>query len=137
MAQDAWQNWPLRYYLLKSLVEAVPRYRASFHPETGRFGNESWMCRYQNVIFPLAAANCPARNSARTRLGFRIACIAYNIMVAVRTAWPDEELSNAKANRVRFAILNVTGCFSRDRRKITLNLSGPREFEIPWVTMQQ
>jgi hypothetical protein len=49
--------------------------------------------------------------------------------VAVRQAWPDETLHNAKAKRVRFVLVNVTGCFSRDRRKITLRLSA----SIEWI----
>ncbi|MBN1447413.1 MAG: hypothetical protein JXA28_05735 [Bacteroidetes bacterium] len=57
---------------------------------------------------------------------FRIACLACNIMHAVRTAWPDEAVRKAK--RLRFVIINVTGRFSRDRRKITLHLSATKEW---------
>lgn len=60
---------------------------------------------------------------------FRIACMAYNIMHAVRTAWPEESMHTAKAKRIRFVIVNVTGRFSRDRRKITLHLSAT----IEWI----
>lgn len=59
---------------------------------------------------------------------FRIACIAYNILHAVRTAWPEETMHTAKAKRIRFVIVNVTGRFSRDRRKITLHLSATAEW---------
>ena len=55
-AQDPFAAWPPRDFLLRSLVEAVPKALATFHPETGRFGTDPWICRDQNVIFPLAAA---------------------------------------------------------------------------------
>ena len=51
-----WDRWPPREYLVKSLADAVPGYLKQFHPETGRFGTEPWICSDQNVIFPLAAA---------------------------------------------------------------------------------
>ena len=56
MPQDDWDNWPPHNYLLKSLVGAVPQYLEDYHPETGRFGTEPWLCQDQNLIFPLAAA---------------------------------------------------------------------------------
>ena len=56
VAQDTWDSWPPRDYLVKSLVEAVPRYLDEYHPDTGRFGTEPWICSDQNRIFPLAAA---------------------------------------------------------------------------------
>jgi len=55
-AASPWQEWPPREYLLKSLVEEVPKILDTYHPETGRFGTEPWICTDQNVIFPLAAA---------------------------------------------------------------------------------
>jgi hypothetical protein len=55
-AQDTWDTWPPRELLLKSLVEAIPGYLESYHPDTGRFGTEPWICRDQNVLFPMAAA---------------------------------------------------------------------------------
>jgi hypothetical protein len=60
---------------------------------------------------------------------FRIACIAHNILTALRHAWPDETLRNAKAKRLRFTVINMTGRFSRDRRKITLRLAAP----VAWI----
>jgi hypothetical protein len=56
LAEDRWESWPPRRYLLKSLAEAVPGCLAEFHPETGKFGTEPWICSDQNRIFPLAAA---------------------------------------------------------------------------------
>jgi hypothetical protein len=56
VAQEPWQSWPPRDYLLKSLTDAVPGYLESYHPETGKFGTEPWICRDQQLIFPLAAA---------------------------------------------------------------------------------
>ncbi|MGD9495352.1 MAG: hypothetical protein AB7Y46_03475 [Armatimonadota bacterium] len=49
-------TWPPRQYLIDSLVEGVPSILNSYHPETGRFGTEPWICGDQNVIFPLAVA---------------------------------------------------------------------------------
>ena len=60
---------------------------------------------------------------------FRIACIAYNVISALRQAWPDKEMRAAKPKRLRFEIFNVTGRFVRDRRKISLRL-GAHE---PWI----
>ena len=55
-AEDEWDNWPPRAYLLKSLTHAVPGYLETFHAETGKFGTEPWICSDQNLVFPLAAA---------------------------------------------------------------------------------
>lgn len=55
-AADTWQTWPPHDYLMRSLVEGIPRITKSYHPETGRFGAEPWVCRDQNHIFPLAVA---------------------------------------------------------------------------------
>lgn len=41
---------------------------------------------------------------------------------------PDETLHTAKAKRVRYVLLHVTGRFSRDRRKITLHLAETAEW---------
>ena len=76
----------------------------------------------------LGGGQLPSAKFGANAAWFRIACIAYNILVAVRQAWPDETLHNAKAKRVRFVLINVTGRFSRDRRKITLHLSATVEW---------
>jgi hypothetical protein len=49
-------EWPPRERLLKELVASVPVILKSQNPQTGRFGNEPWICQDQNVLFPLAAA---------------------------------------------------------------------------------
>ncbi len=49
-------TWPPRQYLIDSLVDDIPGILNSYHAETGRFGTEPWICRDQNVIFPLAVA---------------------------------------------------------------------------------
>jgi hypothetical protein len=77
----------------------------------------------------LGGGQLPSAKFGANAAWFRIACIAYNILVAVKHAWPDETLHNAKAKRVRFVLLNVTGRFSRDRRKITLHLSAT----VQWI----
>ena len=71
----------------------------------------------------LGGGQLPSAKFGANAAWFRIACIAYNILVAVKQAWPDETLHNAKAKRVRYVLLHVTGRFSRDRRKITLHLA--------------
>jgi len=76
----------------------------------------------------LGGGRLPSAKFGANAAWFRIACIAYNLLVAVRQAWPDETLRNAKAKRVRFAIVNVAGRFSRDRRKISLHLAAPLEW---------
>ena len=76
----------------------------------------------------LGGGQLPSAKFGANAAWFRIACIAYNIMVAVKHAWPDETLHNAKAKRVRFVLINVTGRFSRDRRKITLHIAATLEW---------
>jgi hypothetical protein len=77
----------------------------------------------------LGGGQLPSAKFGANAAWFRIACIAHNILVAVKRAWPDETLRNAKAKRVRFVLINVSGRFSRDRRKITLHLSGT----VQWI----
>ena len=77
----------------------------------------------------LGGGQLPSAKFGANAAWFRIACMAYNLLVAVRHAWPDETLHNAKAKRVRFVLVNVTGRFSRDRRKITLHLSAG----VQWI----
>lgn len=54
-AADELAEWPPRAYLLRSLVSRVPGILRSYHPDTGRFGTEPWICSDQNQMFPLAA----------------------------------------------------------------------------------
>jgi len=79
----------------------------------------------------LGGGQLPSAKFGANAAWFRIACISYNILVAVKYAWPDETLRNAKAKRVRFVLINVTGRFSRDRRKITLHISAA----VAWIKM--
>jgi hypothetical protein len=51
-----WSSWPPKAYLVKSLVKSVEQTLQTFHPETGRFGTDPWICQDQNVLLPLAAA---------------------------------------------------------------------------------
>lgn len=76
----------------------------------------------------LGAGRLPSGKFGANAAWFRMACIAHNILVAVRHAWPDEKLRTAKAKRLRFELFNVTGRFSRDRRKITLRLAAPKQW---------
>ena len=80
----------------------------------------------------LGGGQLPSAKFGANAAWLRITCIAHNILVAVKRAWPDETLHNAEAKRVRFVLINVTGRFSRDRRKITLHLSGTVQW-IKWL----
>jgi hypothetical protein len=55
-ADNEWKTWPPRQFLIKSLVNSVGEILKTYHPETGRFGTDPWVCGDQNVILPLAAA---------------------------------------------------------------------------------
>jgi len=79
----------------------------------------------------LGGGQLPSAKFGANAAWFRIACMAYNLLVAVKQAWPDETLHNAKAKRVRFVLVNVAGRFSRDRRKISLHLAATVEW-IKW-----
>jgi hypothetical protein len=74
----------------------------------------------------LGAGKLPSAKFGANAAWFRIACIAYNLFESVRAACPDEELRTAKSKRIRRRLVNVSGRFSRDRRKITLNLNAAR-----------
>ena len=76
----------------------------------------------------LGGGQLPSAKFGANAAWFRIACIAYNILVAVRRAWSDPTLHTAKAKRVRFMIVNVTGRVSHDARKVTLHLSATTEW---------
>lgn len=71
----------------------------------------------------LGGGQMPSGKFGANAAWFRIACIAHNVLVVLRCAWPDETLKKAKAKKLRFSIINVTGRFSRDRRKISLHLA--------------
>ncbi|MCC7494059.1 MAG: hypothetical protein IT204_17000 [Fimbriimonadaceae bacterium] len=49
-------DWPPRELLVRSLVAGVDAALPIYHPQTGRFGSEPWICGDQNVLFPLAVA---------------------------------------------------------------------------------
>ena len=77
----------------------------------------------------LGGGQLPSNKFGANAAWFRIACMAHNVVQAIRVACPNEELKNAKAKRLRFTLFNVTGRFSRDRRKITLHLAAP----VKWI----
>jgi hypothetical protein len=76
----------------------------------------------------LGGGQLPSAKFGANAAWFRIACMAYNLLVAVRHALPDPSLHTAKAKRIRFVLINMTGRFSRDRRKITLHLAATAEW---------
>lgn len=77
----------------------------------------------------LGGGRMPSGNFGANAAWFRFACIAYNILSALRRFWPDETLRNAEAKRLRFEIFNVTGRFTRDSRKITLRIAA----SVEWI----
>lgn len=76
----------------------------------------------------LGGGQLPSGKFGANAAWFRIAGIAYNVLVAVKHAWPDSTLHTAKVKRVRFVIVQVAGRFSRDRRKISLRLAATVEW---------
>lgn len=50
------QEWNRNDFFAQKLVEAVPKVLKQYHPETGYFGSEPWVCGDQNNMFPLAVA---------------------------------------------------------------------------------
>ena len=48
--------WPDRAELRKRVIESVEPTLKTYHPESGKFGTEPWICDDQKVIFPLAVA---------------------------------------------------------------------------------
>ena len=76
----------------------------------------------------LGGGRLPSGKFGANAAWFRIACIAYNVILALRAKWPDETLRTAHMKRLRFAIFNVMGRVVRDRRKIRLRLAASREW---------
>ena len=76
----------------------------------------------------LGGGRMPSGKFGANAAWFRIACIAYNVILALRAKWPDETLRTAHMKRLRFAIFNVMGRVVRDRRKIRLRLAASREW---------
>ena len=83
---------------------------------------------HEEVKNGLGGGQLPSAKFGANAAWFRIACIAYNILVAVRRAWPDPALHSAKAKRVRFMLVNVNGRVSHDARKVTLHVSATTEW---------
>src|SRR5437870_13427953 len=51
-------DWKFKDEFLPQLVEKVPEILKSQDKSTGRFGKGVWICRDQEVMYPLAAAWC-------------------------------------------------------------------------------
>ncbi len=68
----------------------------------------------------LGGGQMPSGKFGANAAWFRIACLAYNVVEALRSQWPEEELRTAKLKRLRFHIFSMTGRIVRDRRKIRL-----------------
>jgi hypothetical protein len=77
----------------------------------------------------LGAGQLPSGKFGANAAWFRIACIAHNVLTAIRLRSPDETLRTAKAKRLRFELFQVMGRFARNRRKITLSFAAP----APWI----
>lgn len=76
----------------------------------------------------LGGGRMPSQKFGANAAWFRMSCIAYNILSALRQAWPEEELQQAKLKRLRFKIFNVSGRVVRDRRKIRLRLAASEKW---------
>jgi len=76
----------------------------------------------------LGGGRMPSGKFGANAAWFRIACIAFNVILALRAKWPDEELRTAHMKRLRFRIFHVTGRVVRDRRKYSLRVSASREW---------
>jgi hypothetical protein len=76
----------------------------------------------------LGGRRMPSQKFGANAAWFRIACITYNLIEALRHNWPEEELRTAKLKRLRFAIFSHTGRVVRDRRKISLRLAAAKEW---------
>lgn len=76
----------------------------------------------------LGGGRMPSGKFGANAAWFRIACIAFNVILALRSQWPDEELRTAHMKRLRFRIFHVTGRVARDRRKFSLRLCASREW---------
>lgn len=76
----------------------------------------------------LGAGQLPSGKFGANAVWFRMACVAHNVLSAVRLLSPDESLKTAKAKRLRFELFGGMGRLSRDRRKITLHLGESRSW---------
>ena len=76
----------------------------------------------------LAAGQLPSAKFGANAAWFRIACIAFNVMSALRQAWPDESVQKAHPKRLRFVIFATAGRFVRDRRKISLRFAASKKW---------
>lgn len=81
----------------------------------------------------LGGGQLPCAKFGANAAWFRLACIAANVLVALRHGWPDPELRTAKAKRLRKTVIDVAGRIVRDRRKIWLRLSAPAS----WIKQLQ
>jgi len=74
----------------------------------------------------LAAGRLPSAKFGANAAWFRLSCLIFNLVEALRRNWPDESLRTAKLKRLRFEIFSVTGRITRDRRKISLRLAASK-----------
>ena len=114
----------LHYAILTNRTETDGGFLLNWHRE--KAGTIEHV--HDEVKNGLGGGQLPSAKFGANAAWFRIACIAYNILVAVRRAWSDPTLHTAKAKRVRFMIVNVTGRVSHDARKVTLHLSATTEW---------
>jgi hypothetical protein len=138
--------WPLRYVGLRLLKPQGELFndghdRRHFAVITNRCEQGDWILKWHRekagtiehihdeLKNGLGGGQLPSGKFGANAAWFRIACIAHNVLTAVRQACPDETLKNAKAKRLRFSLFNVTGRFSRDRRKISLRLAA----SVDWI----
>jgi len=144
--------WPLRYIGLRLLKAQGELFndghdRRHYAVITNRPEDGDWILKWHRekagtiehihdeLKNALGGGQLPSGRFGANAAWFRIACIAHNVLTAIRHASADQTLKNAKAKRLRFALLNVTGRFSRDRRKITLRLAAPADWIKRFITL--
>jgi hypothetical protein len=76
----------------------------------------------------LGGGRMPSGKFGANAAWWRIACLTYNLIEALRAALPDDEyqLRTAKLKRLRFHLFAIAGRVVRDRRKISLRLGASR-----------
>lgn len=76
----------------------------------------------------LGGGRMPSGKFGANAAWWRIACLTYNLIEALRAALPDDEhqLRTAKLKRLRFCLFAIAGRVVRDRRKISLRLGADR-----------
>jgi hypothetical protein len=134
---------PLRYLglrLLKAQGEffADGESRKHFAVVTNRSESAAFLLRWQRLKAGtvehvhdelkngLGGGRLPSGKFGANAAWWRLTCLAYNLIEALRAQLPQEELRTAKLKRLRLHLFVTGGRLVRDRRKIQLRLAAPR-----------